>query len=334
MKKLLVIFLFFLAACQNQKSSVEYADVESVVPVKLASADKVAVKEIFYPQSLYAFKDNLVCLCINQGADHPLYLFDKSDFSFKRALGDFGRGAGEFFDVNPYYFERTDSSVFLNTNNYFETEIMFRDDSIDIVQHRALTNLTLNNLTKLNDTLYLCNNNVQHEYSLFDVKKHQVIKEFGDFPSCRMKFEDNDDRNHFMQRELVCNPKELKLMSFYRYLPLIRLYDYNGNLIKEIQLKGLKQKDGSVDDFYDGEFLSFFVAPMVDDNLVYVLFMNKDEEGFMKDPSVELQVWDWTGKLLRSYRITEPFSLYTVSGGILYGLNLKEEDNYFFKAGL
>ena len=334
MKKLFIVFLLFLSACQNQKSHVEYIDTVNVSSVELIFANQVPVKEIFYPQSLYTFKDDLVCMCINQGADHPLYLFDKDDFSFKGALGDLGRGAGEFFDVNPYYFEKTDSSVFLNTNNYFETEIMFKNDSIEIVDHKALINLTLNNLTKLNDSLFICNNNVQNEYCLFNMKKHQVIKKFSSFPVCRIKFNENDDRNNFMERTLVCNQKEGKWMSFYRYLPLIRLYDFDGNLIKEIKLKGLDQKNGSIDDFYEGGFLSFFVAPMVADDLIYVLFMNKNEEEFMKDPSVELQVWDWTGKLLKKYRITEPFNLYTVSNRVLYGLNLKEENNYFFKVGL
>lgn len=334
MKKAFIVFFLFLAACQNQRFHVEYVDTENISPVKLLSAEKVVVEKVFYPQSLYVFEDDLVCMCINQGADHPLYLFDKNDFSFKGAFGDFGRGAGEFFDVNPYYFERTDSSVFLNTNNYFETEVMFKNDSIEIINHRALANLTLNNLVKLNDSLFVCNDNVHNEYCLVDIKKHRVIKNFSDFPACRMKFNEHDDRNNFMQRALIANPKELKLMSFYRYLPLIRLYDFDGNLIKEIKLKGVDQKNGSVDDFYDGGFLSFFVAPVVADDLIYVLFMNKHEEEFMKDPSVELQVWDWNGKLLSKYRITEPFNLYTVSNRVLYGLSLREEDNCFFKVSL
>lgn len=334
MKKLLVVLLLFMAACQNQKSSVEYIDVEAVTAKGLDAVNKVAMKEIIYPQSLYVFHEDLVGVCINQGAEHPFYLFDKDDFSFKGAFGAFGRGAGEFFDVNPYYFEKTDTSVFINTNNYFETEIVFKNDSIELVDSRALTNLTLNNLTKLNDTLFVCNKNMQEEFCLFDIKKHKVIKSFGDFPVSPLTFKENDDRNNFTERALVCNPKEKKLMSFYRYLPLIRLYDFEGNLVKEIKLRGVEQKDGSVNDFYDGAFTSFFVAPTVADDLIYVLFMNKNEEEFTKDPSIELQVWDWSGKLLKKYRLDEPFHLYAVSNRVFYGLNLEEENNYFFKVGL
>lgn len=334
MKKIFIVLLLFMAACQNQNSSVDFVDVGGIPFIKLDSVSKVAMKEIVYPQGLYVFKDDLVGVCINQGAEHPFYLFDKDDFSFKGAFGAFGRGAGEFFDVNPYYFEKTDTSVFINTNHYFETEIVFKNDSVEIADSRALPRLTLNNLTKLNDSLFVCNNDRQEEYSLFDINKHKVVKSFGDFPITALAFEENDDRNNFMERALVCNPKEQKLMSFYRYLPLIRLYDFDGNLLKEIKLKGLEQKDGSVDDFYDGAFTSFFVAPAVADDLIYVLFMNKNEEEFMKEPSIGLQVWDWSGKLLKRYRLDEPFHLYTVSDQVLYGLNSGEEDNHFFKVAL
>lgn len=334
MKKIFIVLLLFMAACQNQNSSVDFVDVGGIPFIKLDSVSKVAMKEIVYPQGLYVFKDDLVGVCINQGAEHPFYLFDKDDFSFKGAFGAFGRGAGEFFDVNPYYFEKTDTSVFINTNHYFETEIVFKNDSVEIADSRALPRLTLNNLTKLNDSLFVCNNDRHEEYSLFDINKHKVVKSFGDFPITALAFEENDDRNNFMERALVCNPKERKLMSFYRYLPLIRTYDFDGNLVKEIKLKGIEQKDGSVDDFYDGVFTSFFVAPAVADDLIYVLFMNKNEEEFMKDSSIELQVWDWSGKLLKRYRLDEPFHLYAVSNRVFYGLNLEEEDNYFFKVAL
>ncbi len=295
---------------------------------------KTLVNECIFPQGLYVFDKYLVCVNINRGVDYPFYVYDIESLAFKYIAGNFGRGKGEFYDINPYYFEKTDSTVWINSNDYFLTEVYF-GDTFEIKKTIPLINLTISNLLKINDSVYLCDNRGVSEYIMFDIdNKHSKIK-FGDYPDSPMEFQEVQDKFNFYQKSIVINRNEGLMASFYRNLPLIRFYDLDGKLIENIKLEGINQYKGSIEDYYAGRMKVFYSNPVATEAGIYVLYVNKNEAEFSKNQLLELQKWGWNGELLKRYVITEPFSLYTIAeDSVFYGINVQENNSYFFKGNL
>ena len=170
---------------------------------------------------------------------------------------------------------------------------------------------------------------------MFHIKNQNKRKEFSDYPKCNIEFRKAENRNNFLQKTIVANKNKGILISFYSNLPLIRMYTLSGKLIKNIRLQDIHQLRGNEDDFYAEKLKIFYSQPLATASGVYVLYINKNAEEFSRDQTLELQKWGWDGKLLKRYKINEPFSLYTITEDkVFYGLNVQDDNNYLFTGDL
>lgn len=295
------------------------------------------MEEVLHPQVMHLSGQWLVFINSPQG-DVPFYVYSGDDLGFRFRAGRFGRGAGEFFHCNPYYWESSnDSSFLLHTNDFYRTKVAFCRDSLKIISNNLIGEDAMNDLLTVNDSVIIFSNaNQAKEYSVYNTLQHKVIETFSDYPATRISYEDTSDRDNVMQKQCVINRDSQVMAAFYLHIPLIRLYDFNYRLVKEIRLKDISEKNISMADFYNNEEELFFLLPYATRDRIFVLFIHAPESQTYYQESTELHEWDWKGNLIRRYNIQEQIDLFCISGNnkVFYGLKSREEDYRIFKAYL
>lgn len=335
--KAIICFISILCiySC-NVKIPVTYIDIDHTPAIDI-QVDSIKINEIHNPFSIYSFKQYLVLMNMEPSADAPLFIYDKDSFTFCYTVGKFGRGPGEFLNCNPYYFNKTDSSFFINANGFFETEMLFQNDSVKIGKSKSILNGPANNLLRINDSLFFFENNMaEKEYSIYNVNKRKSEKEFSEFPVCKINYRAEDDRDNIFQKSCLFNKDSNTIVAFYQNIPLIRFYNSQHQLTKEIKLKNIEEETLTTDEFYQNKGKIYFSFPYSVGSKIYVLFENETLASGYKSSDSQLQVWNWNGQLEKRYHFKCKFDTFTISddAGTFYGLNKRGEYFYFLKAKL
>jgi hypothetical protein len=137
----------------------------------------------------------------------------------------------------------------------------------------------------------------EYEYALLD--KNGAIHDFGRYPEGLLE-KNEGDLNRFVYNKLtVSSPKGDRFAAFYAYVKLCRIYNSQGELLKETMLEQ-PQKDAS------GEKHIYYSSyPYADENYIYIL---TDEES-----GKVLEIWDWEGTPKARYLLDRPIHCLTVS---------------------
>ncbi len=329
------VCLFFLYSC-NVKTPVTYVDIEKI-PLIEVKTDTVKMNEVLRPLSMYPFKEWLILINMDSDTGTPLFIYDTDSLKFCFTAGKSGRGPGEFFYINPYYFYKTDTSFLINTNHFLETEISVYKDSIKVGKSKVILDSPANNLLKINDSLFFFENKMkQFEYSIYNANKKRNEKDFSDFPTSKISCQANDDRDNIYQKTCLYQKDKKSIVSFYLNIPLVRIYDDQYKLVKEIKLKNIEESPLTMEEFYNDKGNLYFSCPYSTDSKIYVLFDNETLASTYQSSDSELQVWNWNGELEKRYHFACKFDIFTISddGQTLYGLNTQEENFYFIKAVL
>lgn len=328
------ILLYFFVSCGTSQST-QTADLGKI-PIQPVKIQQQVIKEVFHPQAMHLFGSWVIFTNSPKG-DVPFYAYSRDDLNFQFCAGKFGRGNGEFFYCNPDYWESRDSSILINTDNFYKTEITFCSDSLKMIGQNRIGEKAMNNLLTVNDSIIIFSNENQiKEYSVYNTVNHQVIHSFSDFPTTKISYKETSDRDNIMQKQCVINRDSQVMAAFYLRIPLIRFYDFNYHLIQEIRLKDISEKSISMTDFYNNEEDLYFLFPYATSDRIFVLFIHAPELQSYRQEYTEVQEWDWKGNLRRRYHIQEPIDLFCVSedNKTFYGLKSGEDDYLILKAAL
>ena len=138
-------------------------------------------------------------------------------------------------------------------------------------------------------------------------------------------------------------PGKKVFFNFYDMLNLIREYDIDGNLLKEIKVSGALQKENTYSMFLDNQEKPctpyWYYASATDKYICVMFYKGQTMTEIIKMyketilPEMELQVWDWDGNLKKRYTFDRAFSNFTVAeDGTMYAFNSYEGDAiYRFK---
>lgn len=329
---LYLICFLFLYSCRV-KTQENYIDLENI-PLTNIHTDTVIMNEVMQPFSMYPFKQWLLLINMESSIEFPLFVYNIDSLKFCYAIGKFGRGPNEFFNINPYYFNKTDSSFFINTNVFWETEMLYDKDSIKIGESNVILNTPANNLLKINDSLFFLENNMEKfEYSIYNIKKKTKESSFSSFPMSKIRVQSQDDRDNIFQKTCLYSNENRSIIAFYQNIPLVRVYDENYKLTKEIKLKNMEEDPLTTKDFYQDKGKLYFSFPYAVGSKIYVLFENETLASTYRSFDSEIQVWNWDGELETRYRLACKFDIFTISddGKIFYGLNKRKENFYFIK---
>lgn len=337
MKIVLSLILFCLVACTSSLQNARKVDIEQIEILNIKS-DTTRITELQNPLAMYELGEYILFPHTEKTAEAPLYFYSKKDLSFCFNWGKFGRGPGEIYDCNPYYFQKTDSSFTLNTNYIYETEFKVKGDSLEMETPKLITSLPMNNLLKINDSIFFFENKLEEkEFSLFNTQRRVTLKKFGEYPQTTIPFDELSDRDNICQKTCILNREKGLIYVFYENMPLIRLYSIDGNLLEEVTLKDIRPKKMTVAEFYESKSELYFSFPYRSGNSIYVQFFNVPLNSVHTLKQVEVQEWDEELNLKNRFLIDRNFNIFCVANDdvpTLYGFNQREDDTYFVKAKL
>ena len=203
--------------------------------------------------------------------------------------------------------------VFVETANGFKTFELpsnkIKDLKIDIVgdgrlklyadKRLAIDQIPLNRFTFLSDSSYcFLSNNEEYEYTLLD--KENNIHSFSPYPD--LLYGRNEDAKAYLYNMLiVVKPDGEKFASFYAYIKMMKIYDKNGNMLKELLME---QPTDVTND--ESRFAYYSTFPYATDQYIYVLANELDGWKY-------LQIWSWEGVPIAHYILDQSVDTFVVS---------------------
>ncbi len=211
---------------------------------------------------------------------------------------------------------------------------VFVDTAKKTFIHQSYVDLTeisqdIQSALQLNDTLFFARNIFSGKEDLAhftfvkgDNKKNNF---FGKYPKVGINFKDYESKYSFFRYRPVVNRELKKIMIFYVKLNKIRLYDFSGNQLKEINVNSfllpLKQEEEQI----------YFESPFAVGDKVYVLYLNENHNSVnanVEDLRPELQVYSWGGELLERYKMDASVYKYAIDpiNGKVVGVTFSDDE--------
>jgi hypothetical protein len=186
----------------------------------------------------------------------------------------------------------------------------------------------MKSVVQLNDTFFSARNNYpeypESAHFLFS-NTSKKIHLYGEHPAVDIEFEDYNEKSTFLRYRSVVNKSLQRIMLFYVKANLLRIYDYDGNLLTEKSIEDYK-----ITESYKDQIL-YFESPFNAGEEVFVLYYNQKFEyvnNNLDDVRPVVHVYNWNGDFLRQYSINYPIFKVTVDSEsrTIFGLTLSDEN--------
>lgn len=313
-KLLICLFLPVMFACSQsnnkeiflQDTSVEY------LSFQCHPIDSV----LLYPRSLNIFQDYILIM-EPQLKDSIYSLWNKNSKTYVCSFGSKGAGPNQLINPRYDYYFSTDSTFFILDSN-IEREVCLKDSQLYILRNNPIVIPdAINQLVKLGEDEYIAMGFTSGQGGEHILYKNGDYSSFGDYPD---KSVENEERFKLNYKFSVADLAKERLFDFYFHKKLIRIYDFEGNLTNEINVKD--ENALFLDE--DKSDVTFFEVKS-NNSLIAVLYNQKYSMGELYSGmtyTLELQLWSWNGDLKRRIIFDKPFDLYSISDdNILYALD-------------
>ena len=322
-----VISVFLLAS----SADITRKDIDiSSIPVlhEKFNIHNIDSTKILNPGGIYCYKDYVVIIEDN---NNPVFSFWNSpNLQYCFSDGFIGNGPNEFIRPRSNYFATSDSSFFILDSN-IEWEIQIKDNRIQIInQEPIIIPDAINQMVHLNNKQYIMAGNTTGRYNsehfLYNAKDGTYLP-FGEYPSKNLE---NERKFSFDFKHTAGRSDKPYIWDFYRNHNLIRQYNIEGQLLQEIYLKNIQDRNNSDSKSHDLENRPYWRVIQTTDTHIYVLFYTGETDKVIYSTGTipELQEWDWQGNLIRRILFDKKYDLIAVSeSGILYAIDTINEFN-------
>ena len=333
-KLFFLLFCIFVALSCNRK---DYEHIECSIKTmedNIRVLDTSIIKEMYYPCDIYSVGDDI--LVINENKDKKIMYQYNLEFSFKGAFFSYGRSGNEFTFIGRNLRDGTDSTLFLYTDWFNCTKFLLDDHGVRVAGKFRILNDAQNDVIILNDSLVfyraLQKNAPCHVYNYVS---DELVCEFGEFPRSSIEPETDADRDNICLFNSVYDKINRLLVSFYESIPIIRIYDMvTYDLVREIQIVDGEKQTKSLDDYYEGEGIVYFLRPMIVGNNIYSLFLNTRSDDKFIEQTILIKM-DLNGNIVSKYVLDRFCPIYTVSNdGIFYGISISNGEYVLCKTYL
>jgi hypothetical protein len=175
----------------------------------------------------------------------------------------------------------------------------------------------INRMLKVDDSMYFADNITQkkksQEHVILNIKSNKVEKSFGEYPE-GLDFNNGLEQYSTYIKSGVINKASKKFAAFYLFFNKFKIYDKQGILIKEVNIKGKNNEEFSSKN--SKQNVMYRASPISTDKYIYVLSINSTKENFEKniqDFHPKLQVWDWDGNPIAQFVLDKPIVSFSVS---------------------
>lgn len=151
-----------------------------------------------------------------------------------------------------------------------------------------------------------------------------------DMPASPFQDEEPDNKNlvkTYQNRtaQVAVHPGKKRIAFFYHQFPYMRMFDFNGRIVKE-GCVGEKITNPSA--YFNQEYGYYSTCAYTDERIV-VRYMPKDQKAGV----TYFQVWDWEGNLLSRLEVQDEFYLFALSpnGKTLYAVKIDNDHLFWAK---
>ena len=333
-KLFFLLFCVFVTLSCNRK---DYERIECSIKTmegKIRVLDTSIIKEIYYPYDIYSVGDDI--LVINKDKDNEVMYQYNSELSFKGAFFSYGRAGNEFTFVGRSLRDGTDSTLFLYTDWFNCTKFSLDDHGVSVADKFRILNDAQNDVIILNDTLVFYRALQKNDpFHVYNYVSDELVCEFGEFPKSSIEPETDADRDNICLFNSVYNRINGLLVSFYESIPIIRIYDMvTYDLVREIQIIDSEKQTASLDGYYEGEGVVYFLRPVITAKNIYSLFLNTRSDDEFIEQTILMKM-DLNGNLVSKYVLDRFCPIYTVSNdGIFYGISMSNGEYVLCKTHL
>lgn len=324
----IISLVFFIISCtSSDRTVIKMREIDATL-----TGTEVPISTFIYkPRGIALTNDKLVIH--DDIEENKFKFFSYPNIEYLFSWGKKGKGPDEIRFVSSSGFGATDSTFrFLEIDVLKEYKVN-PDNKINLVHRTSLMNTLgpLNGFNVLDDSLYLAtlvdelDPSSEHVFLFPNGARGQS---FGTLPEENLEFDFFTQKAIYYHKTNVINESERKIMVFYVRLNLMKIYNYEGELIKEVEFNGytMGKKKPS--------YWTTFSAPYGTDKFVYVFYTN-DIKGENLDDlrsiTPELLVWSWDGELVKRFVLDKPVIWFVVSEkyGKIYGIDIIGENKIY-----
>jgi hypothetical protein len=311
----------------------EFKNIDLVEKVELQAKSIKIQTELYRPAGLFMFNNKLI-VCDYTNND-IFKVFSAPEIKFLYSFGNIGQGPDDFVNIIKSNINVSKYFEILSRNklSYFEI-----NDSSAVRMEKQPLVITkvdpVNNFRKLNDSLYILNNeeysdkyNFEFRSFNLDSKKENTLGEVIYFDKS-LKADPIPVIYLKLMNSVIYNEKNKKIVVFYYHYPVFKILSDKGDLLNLFSLKN-DIETLSVD--IKGENNVFFGEPYSTDEYIFVLWVNKTKREIEIDPGnfkPELLVFDWNGNLVKRFGLDKPVISFAVSEDCekIYSVSINEDD--------
>lgn len=322
MRQLIILFLLllFFVSC-NTKYNTQNVEFNDIPSSTLKLTDSFPMNEILQINDIYVIDQYVLISNTNPAANYLFYLYDKKSGQFKGSYVNYGKANNEAFWLNPNYLYSKNDTIFVNTNNFKESAYKIDSSGISqIYNDRIITNQVYMTFEKIGDNKFIAQDeNSEKEYIISNIEGNVINKiEIGDFPEYySSNFEELMSKHNFHQKHIVSLYDNV--YSFYIRFPLIRKYNNEMNLIKEVQI-------GELPNFSEKEKLRAFARSRIFNNNIYTIFYSQEK--------MHLVVFDMELNPIIRYEIKDKIRGFAVDENFAYFYTVIKDVDYIMKYSL
>ena len=311
MRRFFILSLIMLAtSCSKTINYTQYAKGEPE-PIKF---EKIKLdSQMLYSDNIFVVDNYLV----NLNSKNPKGLFELytlPDVKFVGAAGYKGRGPQEFVFINtngtnPAYrgLNVTES------NTYSQVEFYQSEGSVRLRKNDHTTfpskHAIANSLLMVSDStavMYI-NNQDDVEFYMHN-RKSGSMRPISSYPKELVAQNPTSEAcNSVFMNDLVFNPSTGKFAAVYSQLPMVRVFDNNGNPETTSLLENWKEQRFEINgnSVKTSSSCQYYLASAANSNYICALYLGKFpaemENMSMEDARLEIHVWNWAGELVATY---------------------------------
>lgn len=323
------IFLFLLLgsllSCNPNKWKVTLENIDN--PSILNGRTIPLSSNVLMPLKIFNIRDNIIIMDYTK--DDIFKVFRLPEFKYVFSWGKIGRGPGEFNFIDP-------STIIVNGDKFefldlqkiktfqLKAENIFEIDELLIPTIGA----PVNGLKKINDSIYIADipmiNDYDYEHIIINTKTKKIIKYFGKFSNDGLEIKNISDNQRAYHKSSVLSMQEEKYVAFYTYFNRLRIYNTNGKLLKEVNIRSNGDKPFSLNETKSN--IVYNAEPLSTQKYIYVLNINKsvyEVENNSTSYNPKLNIWDWNGSLVGQFILDKPITSFLIEEHTrkLYGIS-------------
>ncbi|WP_298653528.1 BF3164 family lipoprotein [uncultured Proteiniphilum sp.] len=331
---ILLILFCFVFSCKDKKETTRH--LIQIIDEKetVFSAGELVFKEDLMQFFDMYITDSLVFLT-SQRNDSPITALSLKNFERVAELGDRDQGPeGIDFPLFLKNLSRKGDVELLDLNRMSLMHIGYNFEKNRYTMEKEMMPDSLwpsISMNKISDTLYFANGLEHFNKGLYFKwnKQTSIIKEWIPYyPETRKKYD--EDVTPLYRNTILANKEKGIVVSALTYFNRIVAFDFNGNILKDIQI-GKEAIEPVIEDFEllkfsDGAEL-FFLNVVGSDNYFYCLW-NRSEIGLDKDKrkNSKIFVFDWDLNHVSTIQADQPLVAFDVEPYDRYFLGLFSDD--------